>query len=75
MPCTATPDISSSRKNISSTARVSRPSFRGGADHFLQAAKKTMKIHAAIKALDQYLTIAPEISSIIEKCYKNTIIS
>ena len=28
MPCTATPDISSSRKNINSTTRVSRLSFR-----------------------------------------------
>ena len=50
-------------------------SYERGADHFLQAAKKTMKIHGGIKALDQYLTVAPEISSIIEKCYKNTIIS
>ena len=50
-------------------------SYDHGADHSLQEANKAMKIHGGIRALDQYLTIAPEISSIIEKCYKNTIIS
>ena len=47
-----------------------------GADHALEQANKTMKIHGGIKgiadnqvALDQYFIIAPEIFSIIEKLY------
>ena len=47
-----------------------------GADHALEQANKTMKIHGGIKgiannqvALDQYFIIAPESSSIIEKFY------
>ena len=46
-----------------------------GADHALEQANKTMKIHGGIKgivnnqvSLDQYFIIAPEISS-IEKFY------
>ena len=47
-----------------------------GADHALEQANKTMKIHGGVKgiannqvSLDQYFIIAPEIFSIIEKFY------
>ena len=47
-----------------------------GADHALEQANKTMKIHGGIKGiannqvtLDQYFVIAPENASIIEKFY------
>ena len=47
-----------------------------GADHALEQAHKTMKIHGGIKgiandqvALDQYFFVAPKIFSIIEKFY------
>ena len=47
-----------------------------GADHALEQASKTIKVHGGIKgivndqvALDQYFIIAPQISSIIEKFY------
>ena len=47
-----------------------------GADHALEQANKTMKIHGGVKgiannqvSLDQYFIIAQEISSIIEKFY------
>ena len=59
-----------------SVNKSSIPSTALGADHALEQANKTIKIHGGIKGidnnqvvLDQYFITVPEISSIIEKFY------